>query len=104
VLFSGVIRLVRELAVKYINARGVEYASYSKASASGDERIVKLLLENDADVNTRPGEFGNALQVAMWLATTTSSDCCSSTGRYHWPICKEAQIVGYGGIRRGRSL
>ena len=50
-----------------MNAKGGEYGNALQAAlAEGNEVIVKLLLENGAEVNAEGGKYGNALQAASF--------------------------------------
>ena len=39
-------------------------ADLEEASAEGQEAVIKLLLDNGADINAQGGFYGNALQIA----------------------------------------
>ena len=50
-----------------MNAKGGEYGNaLQAASFKGNEAIVKLLLENGAEVNAKGGKYENALQAALF--------------------------------------
>ena len=51
-----------------MNAKGGEYDNALQAAVEsyhGNAAIVKLLLENGAEVNARGGKYGNAFQAAV---------------------------------------
>ncbi|KAJ3846033.1 ankyrin repeat-containing domain protein, partial [Lentinula lateritia] len=52
---------------QYVDAQGGSFGgALQAASLKGHEPIVKLLVQNDADVNAQGGYFGNALQAASY--------------------------------------
>jgi hypothetical protein len=46
------------------------------ASGEGHERVVELLLNQGADVNTQDGYYGSALYVASRKIMSGSWSCC----------------------------